>query len=46
MGATPLGEQGWHPDAIERQLARQEPNDIRAAYNYATMRSICWNGGR
>lgn len=25
----------WHSDAIERQLAYQEPNEIRAAYNYA-----------
>ena len=24
-----------HPDAIERQLAHQEQNEIRAAYNYA-----------
>jgi integrase len=31
MASTLLNEQGWHPDAIERQLAHQEPNDIRAA---------------
>jgi hypothetical protein len=35
MASTLLNEQGWHPDAIERQLAHQEPNEIRAAYNYA-----------
>jgi Phage integrase family len=35
MASTLLIEQGWHPDAIERQLAHQEPNEIRAAYNYA-----------
>ena len=33
--STLLNEQGWHPDANERQLAHQEPNEIRAAYNYA-----------
>jgi len=35
MASTLLNEQGWHPDAIERQLAHQEQNEIRAAYNYA-----------
>lgn len=35
MASTLLNEQGWHPDAIERQLAHQELNEIRAAYNYA-----------
>ena len=35
MASTLLNEQGWHPDAIERQLAHQEPNEIRAAYNFA-----------
>ena len=35
MASTLLNEQGWHPDAIEPQLAHQEPNEIRAAYNYA-----------
>jgi hypothetical protein len=35
MASTLLNEHGWHPDAIERQLAHQEPNEIRAAYNYA-----------
>ena len=36
MASTILNEQGcWHPDAIERQLAHVERNNIRAAYNYA-----------
>ena len=35
MASTLLNEQGWHPDAIERQLAHSERNEIRAAYNYA-----------
>ncbi len=30
-----LNEQGWNPDAIERQLAHGERNTVRAAYNYA-----------
>lgn len=34
--STLLNEsQKWHPDAIERQLAHDERNDVRAAYNYA-----------
>lgn len=35
MASTLLNEHGWHPDAIERQLAHGESNDVRAAYNYA-----------
>jgi len=35
MASTILNEQAWTPDAIERQLAHTEPNDARAAYNYA-----------
>ena len=35
MASTLLNEQGWRPDAIERQLAHREENDVRAAYNYA-----------
>ena len=35
MASTLLNEQGWNRDAIERQLAHAERNDIRAAYNYA-----------
>ena len=35
MASTLLNEQGWHPDAIERQLAHSERNEIRAAYIYA-----------
>lgn len=30
-----MSQQGWKPDAIERQLAHCEENDVRAAYNYA-----------
>lgn len=35
MASTILNEQGWHRDAIERQLAHAERNAVRAAYNYA-----------
>lgn len=35
MASTLLNEQGWNRDAIERQLAHVERNDVRAAYNYA-----------
>lgn len=35
MASTLLNEQGWHRDAIERQLAHAERDNIRAAYNYA-----------
>jgi integrase len=35
MASTILNEQGWHRDAIERQLAHAERNFVRAAYNYA-----------
>ena len=36
MASTPLNESGkFNPDAIERQLAHAERNNIRAAYNYA-----------
>lgn len=35
MASTLLNEQGWHPDAIERQLAHCEEDTVRAAYNYA-----------
>lgn len=35
MASTMLNEHGWHRDAIERQLAHQERDAIRAAYNYA-----------
>lgn len=34
--STLLNEQGWHPDLIELQLAHQERNKVRAAYNRAT----------
>lgn len=35
MASTMLNEQGWHHDAIERQLAHAERNEVRAAYNRA-----------
>ncbi len=36
MASTRLNEsQKWHRDAIERQLAHGERNNVRAAYNYA-----------
>lgn len=31
--STVLNEQGWNPDAIERQLAHAEKNKVRAAYH-------------
>jgi integrase len=36
MASTLLNEQGWAPDVIELQLAHQERNKVRAAYNRAT----------
>jgi integrase len=36
MAAVRLNEMGqWNPDAIERQLAHQESNDVRRAYTHA-----------
>lgn len=36
MGSSILNESGqWNPDAIERQLAHREGNQVRAAYNRA-----------
>jgi len=35
MASTILNEQGWHRDAIERQLAHGERDSVRAAYNHA-----------
>jgi integrase len=36
MASTRLNEMGcWNPDAIERQLAHQEPDDVRRAYLHA-----------
>lgn len=35
MASTLLNEAGWHRDAIERQLAHAERDEVRAAYNYA-----------
>jgi integrase len=33
--STLLNEQGWRPDLIEKQLAHEERNKVRAAYNRA-----------
>lgn len=33
--STVLNEQGWSPDAIERQLAHAPRDQVRAAYNRA-----------
>lgn len=35
MASTALNEMGFPPDVIERQLAHQEQNAVRAAYNRA-----------
>jgi integrase len=35
MASTLLNEQGWHRDAIERQLAHLESNTVRRAYDRA-----------
>ncbi|MDP1573599.1 MAG: tyrosine-type recombinase/integrase [Coxiellaceae bacterium] len=35
MASTLLNEQGWNPDAIERQLSHGEKDTVRAAYNFA-----------
>lgn len=35
MASTLLAEQGWPPDAIERQLAHVEEDEVKGAYNYA-----------
>jgi len=35
IASTHLNEAGWHRDAIERQLAHAEGNDVRAAYLHA-----------
>jgi integrase len=35
MASTLLNEQGWPPDAVERQLAQVEQDEVRGAYNYA-----------
>lgn len=35
IASTLLNEQGWHRDAIERQLAHAERDQVRGAYNYA-----------
>lgn len=35
MASSQLNEMHFHPDAIERQLAHKDKNQIRAAYNHA-----------
>ena len=35
VASTLPNEQGWIRDAIERQLAHGERDEVRAAYNYA-----------
>ena len=35
MASTLLHEQGWNHQAIERQLAHAERNEVSAAYNFA-----------
>jgi integrase len=35
MASTALNEMGFRADVIERQLAHQEQNAVRAAYNRA-----------
>ncbi|MCG9065748.1 tyrosine-type recombinase/integrase [Laribacter hongkongensis] len=35
MASTLLNEQEWNRDAIERQMAHAERNQVRAVYNYA-----------
>ena len=35
MASTALNEKGFRSDVIERQLAHQEKNAVRAAYNRA-----------
>ena len=35
MASTLLNENGFTPDVIERQLAHEERNAVRAAYNHA-----------
>jgi hypothetical protein len=38
MASTVLNEMGFRSDVIERQLAHQEQNSVRAAYNRAEYR--------
>ena len=35
IASTLLNEQGWNPDAIERQLSHGERDKVRGAYNFA-----------
>ncbi len=46
MASTALNEMGFRPDVIERQLAHQEKNAVRAAYNraeYLSKRRVMMN---
>jgi integrase len=46
MASSALNEMGFRPDVIERQLAHQEQNAVRAAYNraeYLTERRVMMN---
>jgi integrase len=43
MACTLLNERGWNRDAIERQLAHSERDQVRAA---TTMRITCRRDGR
>lgn len=35
LASTLLNEQGWAPDAVERQLAHNEEDEVRGSYNHA-----------
>jgi integrase len=35
LASTLLNEQGWDPDVVERQLAHNEEDEVRGAYNHA-----------
>lgn len=35
IASTHLNEAGWHRDAVERQLAHAERDEVRGAYNHA-----------
>ncbi|MGN1038059.1 MAG: tyrosine-type recombinase/integrase [Mailhella sp.] len=37
MASTLLNEMGYRPDVIELQLAHEERNRVRAAYNHSTL---------
>jgi len=35
LASTLLNEQGWDPDVVEKQLAHNEEDEVRGAYNHA-----------